>query len=64
VGKEKCVSVAIKNDLGMCLRKLALCLYGDCVNIIAVKQPLLHCGSCILWDPHYFNSWNCNSPLW
>jgi len=48
VGKEKCVSVAIKNDLGMCLRKLALCLYGDCVNIIAVKQPLLHCGSCIL----------------
>jgi len=45
MGKEKCVSIAIKNYLGMCLRKLVLCLYSDFVNIIAVKQPLLHCGS-------------------
>jgi len=37
VGKEKCVYIAIKNYLGMCLRKLVLCLCSDFVNIIAVK---------------------------
>lgn len=36
VGKEKCVSVAIKNDLGMCLRKFGslfiwwLCKHYNC----------------------------------
>lgn len=53
---KKYVSIDMKNDLAMCLRILVLCLCGVFVNIVAVEQPFLHCGSCILRDPHYYNN--------
>jgi uncharacterized membrane protein len=42
VGKEKYVSVVIKNYLGMCLGELVLCLYSEFYKHSSCEAAFLH----------------------